>query len=408
VGPFISVTINTQARPVVNWPQISLVQVVAGLEAPVHLTHSEDGSRRLFIIEQRGRILILENGVIVATFLDISDRVRSPFSAGGSEEGLLSVAFPPGFASGKDYFYIYYTNLDGDNQVSRFHLASTPDAADPRSEQRILLLSHPRYQNHNGGQISFGPDGYLYIGTGDGGGGGDPDGNAQDPATLLGKILRIDVEFSQTLTAFGNSMIYLPLIMNNYHAMPGDQPYAIPADNPFVGVPGYRQEIWALGLRNPWRFSFDRLNGDLFIGDVGQNSWEELDFQPANSQGGENYGWNIMEGFECYGGGNCDKTGLTLPVFVYQTDVAGCAVTGGYVYRGHTYPGMQGIYFLGDYCSGKLWGLQPDGNSWLAREFLDTSYNFSSFGEDEAGELYLLDRGGGAIYQIVESAGSLR
>jgi glucose/arabinose dehydrogenase len=220
--------------------------------------------------------------------------------------------------------------------------------------------------------------------------------------------LRIDVEFSQTLLAFGNSLIFLPLIMNNYRAIPGDQPYAIPADNPFVGVPGYREEIWAVGLRNPWRFSFDRLNGNLFIGDVGQNAWEEVDFQPASSQGGENYGWNILEGFECYGGGNCDKTGLTLPIFVYQTDVAGCAVTGGFVYGGQTYPGMQGIYFFGDYCSGRIWGLQPDGNSWLAHEFLDTLYTFSSFGEDEAGELYLIDRGGGAIYQIVESVGNFK
>ena len=196
--------------------------------------------------------------------------------------------------------------------------------------------------------------------------------------------------------------------MNNYRAIPGDQPYAIPADNPFVGVSGYREEIWALGLRNPWRFSFDRLSGDLFIGDVGQNSWEEVDFQPARSQGGENYGWNIMEGFECYSDGSCDKTGLTLPVFAYQTDVAGCAVTGGYVYRGQTYSGMQGIYFLGDYCSGRIWGLQPDGIGWSVHEFLDTLYNISSFGENEAGELYLVDRVGGTIYQIVESAGSLR
>jgi len=407
-GLFVSVTQNTQAQPGVTWPQISLTQVVAGLEAPVHLTHVGDGSGRLFVIEQRGRILILKNGVIEATFLDISGRVRSPFSTGGSEEGLLSVAFPPDFASGKDYFYVYYTNLDGDNQVSRFYLDSTPNTADPQSEQLILLLNHPRYQNHNGGQLSFGPDGYLYIGTGDGGGGGDPDGNAQDPASLLGKLLRIDVEFRQTQSAFGDYLTFLPLSMNNYRAIPGDQPYAIPADNPFVGVSGYREEIWALGLRNPWRFSFDRLSGDLFIGDVGQNSWEEIDFQSASSQGGENYGWNIMEGFECYGGGSCDKTGLTLPVFVYQTDVAGCAVTGGYVYRGQTYPGMQGIYFLGDYCSGKLWGLQPEGNSWSVHEFLDTLYNISSFGEDESGELFLVDRGGGSIYQIVESAGGLR
>ena len=354
---------DAQAGNQTIWPSITASIVVGGLEAPVHITNARDGSGRLFVVEQAGRIRIIQSGVIQSTFLDITDRVRSPYNGGGNEEGLLSVAFPPGFPSTRPYFYVYYTLQDGNNQVSRFYLSGNPKLADPGSEEKILELAHPTYSNHNGGQLAFGPDGYLYIGTGDGGSGGDPNGNAQNTDSLLGKLLRIDVEFMKTVQSSGNFINYLPIITKNSPEPPDGQAYRIPADNPFVGVAGYRGEIWAVGLRNPWRFSFDRLTGDLYIGDVGQNTWEEVDFQPFSSSGGGNYGWNIMEGLECYNTSTCSTSGLTLPILTYQTNVEGCSVSGGYVYRGSNIPGLQGIYLLGDYCSGKIWGLQKNGRT---------------------------------------------
>lgn len=394
---------DVQAGNQSSWPIIDTNLIVGGLEDPVHITNAGDGSGRLFVVEQRGRIRIIVNNAVQSTFLDISDRVRSPATVGGTEEGLLSVAFPPGFGIGKPYFYVYYTLLNGDNRVSRFTVSGNPNLADPASERTILDLAHPTYGNHNGGQLAFGPDGYLYIGTGDGGGGGDPNNNAQNPGSLLGKMLRIDVEPTSTPLSTGEFITYLPFIPNNSSSPPNSQPYLIPPDNPFVGMAGYHSEIWALGLRNPWRFSFDRLTGDLFIGDVGQNSWEEVDYQPATSSGGENYGWNIMEGMVCYNSSTCDSSGMTMPVFTYQTQVAGCAVSGGYVYRGASYPGLQGIYFAGDYCSGRIWGLQNAGGTWQSQELADTIFQISSFGEDELGELYLADRSSGNIYQIIET-----
>ncbi|MFC1997259.1 PQQ-dependent sugar dehydrogenase [Chloroflexota bacterium] len=274
------------------------------------------------------------------------------------------------------------------------------DVADPNSEDLILYLDHPHYTNHNGGQLAFGPDGYLYIATGDGGGGGDPFNNAQSPDSLLGKILRIDVEtFPQFSTK--SHLIFLPLVMGG-NGLAWEKPYLIPPDNPFVDTLGFRDEIWVLGMRNPWRFSFDRSTGGLFIGDVGQGSWEEVDFQPATSPGGENYGWNEMEGTHCYLA-NCDTTGKTLPVFEYPTHVNdSCSVTGGFVYRGNTYPNMNGIYIFGDYCSGAVSGLQIDGKTWRDQLLLQTNFSISTFGEDEAGEIYLADLSGGTIYQIIE------
>jgi glucose/arabinose dehydrogenase len=386
-----------------SWPLIDTALIVSGLEQPVHITHAGDGSGRLFVVEQRGRIRILQNNAIQSTFLDITDRVRSPANGGGTEEGLLSVAFPPGFGSAKPYFYVYYTRQNGDNRVSRFYLSANPNLADANSERTILELPHPTYTNHNGGQLAFGPDGYLYIGTGDGGGGGDPQNNAQNPGSLLGKLLRIDVEYVSPQLSSVNNFVYLPLIQNNIPTPPGSQAYRIPPDNPFIGNAAYRGEIWALGLRNPWRFSFDRLTGNLYIGDVGQNAWEEVDFQSSTSSGGENYGWNIMEGNACYNASTCNTTGLIKPVFTYQTDVAGCAVSGGYVYRGLKYPGLQGIYLLGDYCSGRIWGLQQVGNTWTNQQLLDSPYQISSFGEGDDGELYLADRSAGSIYQVIEN-----
>jgi glucose/arabinose dehydrogenase len=385
-----------------SWPNISTTLIASGPELPVHITNAGDSSGRLFVVEQRGLIRILQNNVVQSTFLDISDRVRSPFNGGGTEEGLLSVAFPPGFGSAKPYFYVYYTRKNGDNRVSRFYLGANPNLADADSEQPILELPHPTYENHNGGQIAFGPDGYLYIATGDGGGGGDPKNNAQNLGTLLGKLLRIDVELATVQKSAAMNYVYLPLILNNNTFSPNGQAYRIPPSNPFVGNSEYRAEIWALGLRNPWRFSFDRLTGDLYIGDVGQSTWEEVDFQLATSPGSENYGWNIMEGMDCYNSSTCNSSGLEKPVFTYQTHVEGCSVTGGYVYRGSKYPGLQGIYFLGDYCSGRIWGLQKAGSTWSNQELLDSPYWISSFGEDEDGELYFLDRKGGKVYQLGE------
>lgn len=381
------------------WPAVSLEQVVTGLQNPVHLTHAGDGSGRLFIVEQAGRIRIYQNNLFSAPFLDIRGRVRSPANGGGGEEGLLGLAFPPGFGRGKDHFYVYYTNLDGNNQVSRFRLGANPNQADPASEERILLLAHPQYSNHNGGQLAFGPEGFLYIGTGDGGGGGDPYENAQNPASLLGKILRIDVEMTSSPPPGLSHRLYLPLTVRG-QGNATNFLYRIPNNNPFVGQQGYQGEIWALGLRNPWRFSFDRQSGDLYIADVGQNAWEEVDFQPADSRGGENYGWDITEGMRCYEPpSGCDTGGLTLPVFTYDHS-QGCSITGGFVYRGSQFPSMQGIYFFGDFCSGKIWGLQRQGLSWQSALIADTSYNISTFGEDEAGELYVAHYNG-SIYRLL-------
>jgi glucose/arabinose dehydrogenase len=353
-------------------PAITLTEQVDGLETPTHVTHAGDGSGRLFVTEKAGRIRVVRGGTLLATpFLSITGRVRSA----GGEQGLLSVAFPPGY-EGKGYFYVDYTDTDGDTVVARYHLTGDPDLANPDSEEIILTQTQP-FGNHNGGQLAFGPDGYLYIGMGDGGGGGDPQGNAQDPTSLLGKLLRIDVESGAT-------------------------PYSIPPSNPYTETAGYEDEIWALGLRNPWRFSFDRLTGDLYIGDVGQNDYEEIDFQPASSAGGENYGWNIMEGMRCYSSATCDQTGLTLPVVAYDHSV-GCSVTGGIVYRGRGNPSMEGIYFYGDYCSGRIWGLFREGGAWRESLLADTDVTITSFGEDEAGNLYVADFWGGVIYQVTEA-----
>lgn len=359
------------------WPVLELQLAASGLSSPVYLTYADHTSGRLFIVEQGGQVRILKNGALLSTpFLDIHTRVL--FSG---ERGLLSIAFPPDFAA-KMHFYVYYTQLDGNNRIARFSLSSNPDVADPASEQLVLEFSHPTYSNHNGGQLAFGPDGFLYVGTGDGGGGGDPFGNAQNPASLLGKLLRLDVES-------------------------GSATYSIPANNPYVRTSGYRGEIWALGLRNPWRFSFDSQTHNLFIADVGQDREEEIDFQSATSTGGENYGWNILEGVLCYpSGNNCPPPAhYSAPVWTYDhgtNDSIGCSITGGYVYRGSAYPRMNGIYFYSDYCTGTLWGLQPVSGSWQNKELLKTGANISSFGQDPQGEVYLMDYGNGSIYHLTD------
>jgi len=353
-------------------PQISLVQVASGLNRPVHITNANDGSGRIFVTEQAGTIRVVKDGyVLEAPFLDITDRVGCC-----GERGLLSVAFPPGY-SGKGYFYVDYTDKQGNTVVARYRTTSQPDIADAASEETILKIGQP-FPNHNGGQLDFGPEGYLYIGMGDGGSGGDPMDNAQNTLSLLGKILRVDVES-------------------------GTAPYDVPPSNPFVTTPGYRPEIWALGLRNPWRFSFDPLTGDLWIGDVGQNYYEEIDRQPASSRGGENYGWNVMEGFHCYTNIFCNRAGLTLPVLEYSHQRGDCSVTGGRVYRGEFYPRLQALYLYADYCSGRIWGLAGGGASLQTTLLMDTPYQISTFGNDEQGNVYTADLSGGGVYKIVDA-----
>jgi glucose/arabinose dehydrogenase len=353
-------------------PGITLIEHVDGLENPTHVTHAGDGSGRLFVTEKSGRIQVVREGTLLSTpFLSITDRVGST----GGEQGLLSVAFPPGYED-KGHFYVDYTDTDGDTVVARYHVSVDTDVANPNNEEVILTHTQP-YANHNGGQLAFGPDGYLYIGMGDGGGGGDPEENAQDPTSLLGKLLRIDVESGAT-------------------------PYGIPPSNPYTETTGYQDEIWALGLRNPWRFSFDRSTQDLYIGDVGQNDYEEIDLQPASSSGGENYGWNIMEGAHCHPSDPCDRTGLILPVAEYDHSV-GCSVTGGMVYRGRESSSLEGIYFYGDYCSGRIWGLREEQGRWRERLLVDTDLTIASFGEDELGNVYVADFRGGVIYRISEA-----
>lgn len=379
-----------------DWPSINYQLVESGFNDPVHIANAGDDSGRLFIVEQVGRVRIIQSGTVLPqAFLNITNRVLS-----GGEEGLLSIAFPPNYEN-NGYFYVYYTNLAGNNQVSRFRVTSNPDQADPNSEQLVILFNHPNYSNHNGGQLAFGPDGYLYIGTGDGGGGGDPDENAQDLGSLLGKILRIDVG-GQVPSITGPYQFFLPLIGTNM----ASPLYTIPDDNPFLGIAGARGEIWAYGLRNPWRFSFDRATGDLFTADVGQNSYEEVNYQPGTSVGGENYGWDIMEGNHCFEPpNNCDKDGLVMPITEYDHSL-GFAVTGGFVYRGSSYPGMQGFYLFADYYSGRIWGLNYHQNVWERQELDNTDYSISTFGEDESGELYLADHTGGRIFHVIEVTSS--
>ena len=334
------------------------------------LASAGDGSGRLFVVEKKGFIRVVRDHVLADTpFLDITDRVGSL----SSEQGLLGLAFHPDYA-GNGLFFVNYTDLEGNTVVARFAASGDPNRAEPGSEVVILTLTQPAV-NHNGGHLAFGQDGYLYVGTGDGGGAGDQYANGQNGKTLLGAMLRLDVD--------------------------GEAPYTVPGTNPFVGRPDVRDEIWALGLRNPWRYSFDRLTGDLFIADVGQNQFEEVNFQPTGSAGGHNYGWPMMEGRHCYLASQpCERVGLTLPVLEYDHS-RGCSVTGGYVYRGQEFPILTGIYLFGDYCNGRIWGLAPAGNGdWQVAELAQVDGQVSSFGEDERGELYLLDMGRGEILKI--------
>ncbi len=344
------------------------VSVVSGLFEPTDIQFPDDGSGRMFVLEQPGRIRLVENGQLMTTpFLDISSEVGSA----GSEQGLLGLAFHPDFKS-NPYFYVNYTDTNGNTVIARFK--ANGNQADPASEKDLLHIQQP-FPNHNGGSTVFGPDGYLYLGMGDGGSEGDPLGYGQNKDVLLGKLLRIDV----------NS---------------GD-PYAIPPTNPFVKGGG-KPEIWAYGLRNPWRISFDRATGDLYIADVGQDTWEEVDFVPAGSPGGGNFGWNYREGLHRYSLAN-PPAGLQLidPVAEYSHAVGGCAITGGYVYRGSLRE-WQGIYLYGDYCSGLIWGLTrpaAPSSTWTSQLLFQTGAHITTFGQDGSGEVYFADRGG-TIYKL--------
>jgi len=343
---------------------LELTGLVDGLEAPLLVTNASDGSDRLFVVEQVGRIRVVVDGELrPEPYLDLSDRIQA-----GGEQGLLGLAFHPNFER-NGRFFVNYTNTAGTTVVSEFKTRPSADQA-PDDERTLLTIEQP-YANHNGGHLAFGPDGYLYIATGDGGSGGDPHNNGQRVDTLLGKLLRIDIDR-------------------------GD-PYGIPRDNPFADGGG-EPEIWAYGLRNPWRFSFDQ--GRIWIADVGQDSLEEVNRRRAD-EAGVNYGWNVMEGSDCYGS-DCDRSGLVKPVTEYGHD-DGCSITGGHVYRGDDFPDMRGGYFFSDYCSGMIWAFPAEATQRQNPiEMVASGMSISSFGEDEDGELYVTDLGGGRVLRVGE------
>lgn len=366
-GMIIAVSLTFSAAQAAD-PQLQFTRI-STLGNVVDIANAGDGSHRLFLVEKSGRIIINQfEQDLAQPFLDIRDRVGS----GGSEQGLLSLAFPPDYAA-CGYFFVWYTDTGGDTVLSRFSVSGDPNLADRSSETQVLRVAQP-YGNHNGGRLQFGPDGMLYLGLGDGGGSLDPEGNGQDGTTLLGKLIRIDVD-------------------------PRHGTYAVPADNPYVGDPAVLDEIWATGLRNPWRIAFDPVSGDLFIADVGQGDAEEVNVQPAASIGGENYGWSIMEGSLCVGEQNCDQTGLTLPVVEYAHTDGNCSITGGEVYRGKAYPNLRGIYYFADWCSGRIWGLSQVDGQWDARLLADTYWRITTFGRSERGSIYLANQDSG-VYLI--------
>jgi glucose/arabinose dehydrogenase len=359
-------------EPVAGTPALALKTVASGFVSPLDLRAAPGDKTRLFVVERGGRVRIVRNGQILpAPFLDVSGRI----SAGG-ERGLLGLAFHPRYSE-NGRFFVNYTDPNGDTHISEFRVSpGDPDAADGASERVLLTVDQP-FANHNGGSLAFGSDGMLYAGLGDGGSGGDPLGNGQNLATRLGKLLRLDVD--------GTSLA--------------------PPDNPFVGRSGAAPEIWAYGLRNPWRFSFDAATGDLYIGDVGQDLYEEIDVEASPRRGGEDYGWNVMEGTHCYNAGSCSTAGLTMPVLEYGHD-AGCSVTGGVVYRGCRMPGYAGTYFYGDYCSAFVRSFRlQNGAASEARDWSNALgsglSSISSFGVDAEGEVYILDLNRGTVNKIV-------
>jgi glucose/arabinose dehydrogenase len=352
-------------------PQLALASFVTGLTNPLGMEQPDDGSGRLFVAEQQGVIRIIQNGSLLATpFLDITSKVN--FAV---ESGLVGVTFHPGYEQ-SGLFYVNYVRMVNSQRqsiIAEYKVSSTdPNQADPASERILLTVDQPAFDNHKAGQLAFGPDGFLYFGLGDGGSGGDPFGNGQNTQVLLGKLMRIDVNSGA-----------------------GGLAYAIPADNPFV-TGGGRPEIWAYGLRNPWRFSFDAPSGRLFLADVGQDAWEEVDL----IQKGGNYGWNTMEASHCYNPpSGCNTAGLILPIVEYSHS-EGNAVIGGFVYHGGSIPALQNVYVFGDFGTGKIWGLQESSGTWTRTLLASTGKNISAFGRDQNGELYAVDYAG-AVWKIV-------
>ncbi len=342
---------------------------------PLYVTAPPVDSQRIFVVEQGGRIRILRHDTLLAgSFLDLSSKISS-----GGERGLLSLAFHPLYAT-NGRFYVYFTNPSGDIRIVRYNVSTNPDSADESTADTVLKVAHPVNANHNGGQLQFGPDGKLYAGTGDGGGAGDTAGNAQNKHVLLGKLLRFNVD--------------------------GASGYTIPTDNPFATDTSAAPEIWSYGLRNPWRFSFDRINGDLYIGDVGQNAWEEVDVSSTAVQAGRgaNFGWNIREGMHCYTNPSCSTAGLVDPLVEYPHTLGACAITGGYVYRGSRVPVMADFYFYADYCNGFVLSFRYSGGNVTTQldwtQLLSPGPTISSFGQDARGELYIVTLNGG-VYRIV-------
>jgi len=368
INPSHAQTFNPcTATPSDTTPAVSAELYEDGFEQPVFVTHANDGSGRLFVVEQPGLIRIVRNSfTFLQSFLDIRERV-----AFGGERGLLSMAFHPDYANNGRFFVNYTARGDGRTVIAEYRVSDNPDVALP--QERVILTIDQPFANHNGGQIQFGPDGFLYIGMGDGGSGGDPRGNGQNLSTLTGSLLRIDVD--------------------------SDDPYAVPDDNPFLSTPAARPEIYAYGLRNPWRFSFDRCDGRLFLVDVGQNRVEEVNLIVS----GGNYGWNTMEGSECFQAAACIQGGLELPITEYfHGNQGGRSITGGYVYRGTQFQDLAGRYFFADFVSSRVWSLvETAPGSWTRQELFVAPFNVSSFGEDEAGEVYLTGFDGG-VYRLVQ------
>lgn len=352
--------------------QFTLTEVVSGFNNPLFVTHAGDGSDRLFVVEQSGRIWVVQDGTILdAPFIDLSGIVSQDVLQRYSERGLLGLAFHPDYAE-NGLFYINYTDINtGATHLVRYAVSEDdPNRADPTSAQILFRLDQP-YPNHNGGHLEFGPDGYLYMSIGDGGAANDPLQAGQDLSNILGTIVRIDVN--------------------------SEEGYAIPEDNPFVDVDNAVPEIWSWGLRNVWRFSFDQATGDMYMADVGQNMWEEVNFQPADSTGGENYGWNAYEASNPFATQSVPE-GMVFPIAEYAHRNGDCSVTGGYVYRGEAVPTLEAVYLFGDYCTGRIWGsYRDDAGEWQTLDLMSAGFQLSSFGEDEAGELYAIDYGGSIL-----------
>ena len=380
---FVAVPSGALAQPAITLTPLGTGGVVS---APLHAASPNDGSGRIFVVSQEGVIKIFQGGAYLSTpFLDISSLVTF-----NDEQGLLSMEFHPDYVD-NGWFYVYYVDnltTPGSVTIARYTVSSDPNVADPSSAQIVLVVPNPFDDTHRGGRLEFGPDGFLYAGIGDSGGVGDPENRAQNTSSLFGKLLRLDV--------------------NGTGAVPCGQadpmPYAVPPTNPFVGVAGACEEIWAYGFRNPWRFSFDRATDDLFIADVGEDSWEEIDLQPAGSTGGQNYGWRLMEADHCFDPPtNCDDGTLTHPIFEYAHIPAGrCAVIGGFRYRGTLVPDLVGMYVYGDLCSGEVFAATQSGGTWSSVVLKDTTFVISGFGEDEAGELYLTNLSG-LVYRVEQT-----